>query len=94
MKQAGIIATIPGFEKFMITSKERGLTYAVFKGKKYRADDLGFPVMEKLSALSLLSLVVKRQVFFKLFLGQLLLRPCMPLDFSGLGVNVYEVAAP
>ncbi|MFO5848475.1 tail assembly protein, partial [Klebsiella pneumoniae] len=27
-------ATIPGFEKFMITSKERGLAYAVFKGEK------------------------------------------------------------
>jgi predicted phage tail protein len=30
-------ATIPGFERFMISSEERGLTYAVFKGKKYRA---------------------------------------------------------
>ncbi|EJR0221165.1 tail assembly protein [Raoultella planticola] len=38
-------ATIPGFEKFMITSKERGLTYAVFKGEKnIEKDDLGFPV--------------------------------------------------
>lgn len=38
-------ATIPGFEKFMITSKERGLTYAVFKGEKnIGKDDLGFPV--------------------------------------------------
>jgi predicted phage tail protein len=34
--EAGIALakTIPGFEKFMITSEERGLTYAVFKGKK------------------------------------------------------------
>ncbi|MDF1912265.1 tail assembly protein [Klebsiella pneumoniae] len=38
-------ATIPGFEKFMITSKERGLTYAVFKGEKnIGKDDLEFPV--------------------------------------------------
>lgn len=37
--------TIPGFEKFMITSEERGLTYAVFKGdKNIGVDDLGFPV--------------------------------------------------
>jgi predicted phage tail protein len=31
-----LAATIPGFEKFMISSQRRGLTYAVFKGKKYR----------------------------------------------------------
>ena len=37
--------TIPGFEKFMISSEERGLTYAVFKGdKNIGVDDLGFPV--------------------------------------------------
>ena len=38
-------ATIPGFEKFMLTSKSRGLTYAIFKGKKnIGVDELGFPV--------------------------------------------------
>lgn len=37
--------TIPGFEKFMISSKDRGLTYAVFKDEKnIGVDDLGFPV--------------------------------------------------
>lgn len=40
-----LAATIPGFEKFMISSQRRGLTYAVFKGKKnIGIDDLGFPV--------------------------------------------------
>ncbi|MEN0579379.1 tail assembly protein [Phytobacter palmae] len=40
-----LAATITGFEKFMITSKRRGLTYAVFKGKNnIGMDDLGFPV--------------------------------------------------
>ena len=40
-----LAATIDGFEKFMITSKRKGLTYAVFKGKKnIGIDDLGFPV--------------------------------------------------
>ncbi|HGR4443144.1 TPA: tail assembly protein, partial [Klebsiella pneumoniae] len=38
-------ATIPGFERFMISSEERGLTYAVFKGNKNIGhDDLGYPV--------------------------------------------------
>ncbi|HDT3902122.1 TPA: tail assembly protein [Raoultella ornithinolytica] len=37
--------TIPGFEKFMISSQERGLTYAVFKDEKNIGfDDLGFPI--------------------------------------------------
>src|SRR5688572_10191830 len=37
--------TIAGFERYMNNSKKRGITYAVFKGKKNLAeDDLGFPV--------------------------------------------------
>ncbi|HDU4703423.1 TPA: tail assembly protein [Klebsiella pneumoniae subsp. pneumoniae] len=47
IKEAGeaLSATIPGFEKFMISSEDRGLTYAVFKGKKNIGhDDFGFPV--------------------------------------------------
>lgn len=37
--------TIPGFESYMINSQRRGLTFAVFKGKKNLGlDDLGFPV--------------------------------------------------
>jgi len=40
-----LAATIKGFEQFMNTSKQRGLTFAVFKGKKnIGKDDLGFPV--------------------------------------------------
>ncbi len=40
-------ATINGFEKYMITSKRRGLTFAIFRGKKnIGEDDLGYPVTE------------------------------------------------
>lgn len=40
-----LCCTIPGFEQFMNTSKSRGLTFAVFRGKKnIGEDDLGFPV--------------------------------------------------
>lgn len=40
-----LAATIDNFEKFMISSDRRGLTYAVFQGKKnIGEDDLGFPV--------------------------------------------------
>lgn len=44
--EAGIAlaATIPGFKKFMINSREQGLTFAVFRGRKnIGEDDLGFP---------------------------------------------------
>lgn len=37
-------ATIPGFQKFMNTSKARGLTFAIFVGEKNVGDDdLAFP---------------------------------------------------
>lgn len=40
-----LAATIDNFEKFMISSDRRGLTYAVFQGKKnIGKDDLGYPV--------------------------------------------------
>lgn len=40
-----LAVTVKGFEAFMNSSKQRGLTYAVFRGKKnIGEDDLGFPV--------------------------------------------------
>lgn len=43
-----LAATIKGFEQYMISSHRRGLTYAVFRGKKnIGEDDLGFPVTEE-----------------------------------------------
>lgn len=37
--------TVDGFEKYLNSSRMRGLTYAIFKGKKnIGIDDLGFPV--------------------------------------------------
>lgn len=47
VSEAGVALakTIPGFESYMINSNRRGLTFAVFKGKKnIGVDDLGFPV--------------------------------------------------
>lgn len=43
-----LCCTIDGFEKFLNTSKSRGLTYAVFRGKKNIGEgDLEFPVTEE-----------------------------------------------
>ena len=42
-----LAATVDGFEKFMISSQRRGLTYAVFRGKKnIGEDDLNYPINE------------------------------------------------
>ena len=42
-----LCCTVNGFEKYLNTSKQRGLTYAIFRGKKnLGVDDLGFPVTE------------------------------------------------
>ncbi|ATF55059.1 tail assembly protein [Morganella morganii] len=42
-----LCCTVPGFERFLNTSKSRGLTYAVFRGEKnIVVDDLGFPVTD------------------------------------------------
>ena len=39
-----LAVTIPGFEKYMNSSRARGLTYAIYVGKKnIGADDLEFP---------------------------------------------------
>lgn len=43
IKALGVI--IPGFEKFLLTSKSRGLTYAVFDGQhNLSKDELDFNV--------------------------------------------------
>ncbi|MFP2467654.1 tail assembly protein [Pseudescherichia vulneris] len=40
-----LAATVKGFEQFMISSQRRGLTYAIFRGKKNLGEDeLGYPV--------------------------------------------------
>lgn len=39
-----LAATLKGFQQFMISSERRGITYAVFKGKKnIGKDDLEYP---------------------------------------------------
>ncbi|MBD1229267.1 tail assembly protein [Xenorhabdus griffiniae] len=40
-----LCCTLDGFEQYLNSSKSRGLTYAVFRGKKnIGVDDMGFPV--------------------------------------------------
>ena len=42
-----LCCTVPGFERYMNTSKSRGLTFAVFRGEKNIGEDqLGLPVTD------------------------------------------------
>ena len=68
-----LAATIPGFEKFMISSQRRGLTYAVFKGKKnIGIDDLGFPVTGEVIRIVPIVMGSKRGGILQSVLGALL----------------------
>lgn len=68
-----LAATIPGFEKFMISSQRRGLTYAVFKGKKnIGMDDLGFPVTGEVIRIVPIAMGSKRGGILQTILGAVL----------------------
>jgi predicted phage tail protein len=65
--------TIPGFEQFMISSKRRGLTYAVFKGKRNIGEnDLGFPVTDDVIRIVPVIIGSKRAGFLQTIFGAVL----------------------
>ncbi len=71
--EAGIALanTIPGFEKFMISSEERGLTYAVFKDEKnIGLDDLGFPINGEVIRIVPVVIGSKKREYCRLSLAQ------------------------
>jgi len=66
--------TLPGFEKFMISSRQRGLTYAVFKGKKnIGQDELGFPATGEVIRIVPVVIGSKRGGLFQTILGATLI---------------------
>lgn len=68
-----LAATIPGFEQFMISSQRRGLTYAVFRGKKNICeDDLGFPVSGEVIRIVPVAIGSKRGGVLQTVLGAVL----------------------
>ncbi len=68
-----LAATIKGFEQFMITSQRRGLTYAVFLGKKnIGVDDLGFPVTKEVIRIVPIIIGSKKAGLLQTILGAVL----------------------
>lgn len=68
-----LCCTIQGFEQFLNTSKSRGLTYAVFRGKKnIGVDDLGFPVTDDVIRIMPVVIGSKKAGVFQTILGAVL----------------------
>lgn len=76
-------ATIKGFERFMNTSKQRGLTYAIFRGKKnIGKDDLGFPVSGKVIRIVPVTIGSKKAGVLQTILGAVLVAVGVVLNFT------------
>ncbi|HBY4490766.1 TPA: tail assembly protein [Klebsiella pneumoniae] len=92
--EAGIALanTIPGFEKFMISSEERGLTYAIFKNNKnIGLDDLGFPVTGEVIRIVPVVVGSKKSGFLQTILGAVIVAAGSVATFvfdQPWGVNV------
>ncbi|CAK7031711.1 tail assembly protein [Morganella morganii] len=68
-----LCCTISGFEQFLNTSKSRGLTYAVFRGKKnIGVDDLGFPATDDVIRIVPVVIGSKRGGLFQTIFGAVL----------------------
>ncbi|VEJ54650.1 tail assembly protein [Pragia fontium] len=75
--------TIPGFEAYMISSEARGITYAVFKGKKnIGEDDLGYPVTGEVIKIVPVIIGSKRAGMFQTILGAVLIAVGAILNFT------------
>lgn len=75
--------TIPGFESYMISSQRRGLTFAIFKGKKnIGKDDLGFPVTGEVIRIVPVIIGSKKAGVLQTILGAVLVAVGAVLSFT------------
>lgn len=80
-----LCCTIPGFEQFLNTSKARGLTYAVFRGKKnIGEDDLSFPATEDVIRIVPVVIGSKRGGLFQTIFGAVLVAAAVFMS-GGIG---------
>ncbi|KFX03542.1 phage tail assembly protein [Pectobacterium betavasculorum] len=80
---------IPGFEKFLLTSKSRGLTYAVFDGKRNLSkDELDFNVSSEIRIAPII-IGSKKAGVFQTILGAVLVVAGGAISyFGGVGIGV------
>lgn len=80
-----LCCTITGFEQFLNTSKSRGLTFAVFRGKKnIGEDDLGFPVTSDVIRIMPVVIGSKRGGLFQTIFGAVLVAAAVFMS-GGIG---------
>ena len=87
VNEAGIALakTIPSFESYMISSKKRGLTFAIFKGKKnIGVDDLGFPVTGEVIRIVPIIIGSKRAGVLQTILGAALIAAAVFMGPGGI----------
>ena len=78
-----LCCTLNGFEKYMNTSKQRGLTFAVFKGKKnIGKDDLGYPVTGEVIRIVPVIIGSKKAGALQTILGAVLVAVGVVLSFT------------
>lgn len=78
-----LAATVKGFEQFMNTSKRRGLSFAVFRGKKnIGEDDLGFPVTDEVIRIVPVTIGSKKAGVLQTILGAVLVAVGVVLNFT------------
>lgn len=90
-----LAATIKGFEQYMISSQRRGLTYAVFRGKKnIGEEDLGYPIKEDVIRIVPVVIGSKKAGVFQTILGAVLVITGVVLSFTPLAAaSPYLISA-
>lgn len=75
--------TIQGFERYMNNSKNRGVTYAIFRGKKNLGeDDLGFPVTGDVIRITPVIIGSKKAGTLQTILGAVIVAIGVVLNFT------------
>ncbi|HEA3476491.1 TPA: tail assembly protein, partial [Escherichia coli] len=85
VSEAGVALakTITGFESYMVNSKRRGLTFAIFKGKKnIGVDDLGYPVTGDVIRIVPVIIGSKKAGLLQTILGAVLVAVGAVLNFT------------
>lgn len=88
VSEAGVALakTITGFESYMVNSKRRGLTFAIFKGKKnIGVDDLGFPVTGEVIRIVPVVIGSKKAGLLQTILGAVLITAAVLTGPGGIG---------
>lgn len=89
-----LCCTIDGFEKYLNSSKSRGLTFAVFKGKKnISQDELGYPLTEDIIRIVPVIIGSKKAGLLQTILGAALIVASIWMPGIGIAASNLMFAA-